>query len=69
MAVEAGGMSTGNYATSESYSWIRLGQLSETIKQANILDPLRKMRLSAYGMFKEIGKEEGSNHFSSCRIR
>jgi alkaline phosphatase len=41
-------MSIGNYATSKNYGQTELGPL---------LDPLRKMKLSAFGMWKQVGDE------------
>jgi len=44
-----GGMSIGNYATSKTYAHTELDQL---------LDPLRKMKLSAFGMWAKVGNEK-----------
>jgi alkaline phosphatase len=43
-----GGMSIGNYATSKTYGDTELDA---------VLDPLRKMKLTAYGMWKKLGDE------------
>ncbi len=43
-----GGMSIGNYATSKTYGNTELDP---------VLDPLRKMKLTAYGMWKKVGEE------------
>jgi alkaline phosphatase len=44
-----GGMSIGNYATSGTYSQMKLEQ---------VLDPIKKMRLSVYGLWKKVGDEK-----------
>jgi alkaline phosphatase len=44
-----GGMSIGNYATSKTYSQMKLEQL---------LDPIKKMRLSASGLWRKVGNEK-----------
>jgi alkaline phosphatase len=54
---DTGGMRIGNYATSKTYSQIKLEQLAAPVKQDALLDPLKKMKLSADGMWRKMGKE------------
>ena len=54
---DTGGMRIGNYATSKTYSQMKLEQLAQPVKQDALLDPLKKMKLSADGMWRKMGSE------------
>lgn len=54
---DTGGMRIGNYATSKTYSQIKLHQLTKQVGQDALLDPLKQMKLSADGMWRKMGKD------------
>jgi alkaline phosphatase len=54
---DTGGMRIGNYATSKTYSQIKLHQLTKPVRQDALLDPLKQMKLSADGMWRKMGKD------------
>jgi len=52
-----GGMSIGNNATSERYSQMKLGALDEPVPTDTLLGPLGRMHLTAYGIWRKMGKD------------
>lgn len=54
---DTGGMRIGNYATSKTYSQMKLEQLTSPVTQNTLLDPLRKMKLTADAMWRKMGKD------------
>jgi alkaline phosphatase len=52
-----GGMSIGNNATSERYSQMKLGALDEPVATDTLLGPLGRMTLTAYGIWRKMGKD------------
>lgn len=54
---DTGGMRIGNYATSKTYSQIKLHQLTKPVRQDTLLDPLKQMKLSTDGMWRKMGND------------
>jgi alkaline phosphatase len=52
-----GGMSIGNNATSERYSRMKLGALDKPVPTDTLLGPLGGMHLTAYGVWRKMGKD------------
>jgi len=52
-----GGMSIGNSATSASYSQMKLGAMAGPVSAGTLLGPLGRMNLTAYGIWRNMGKD------------
>ena len=54
---DTGGMRIGNYASSKTYSQMKLEQLTAPVTQNTLLDPLKKMKLTTDALWRKMGKD------------